>query len=739
DKTAMGVPRDRRREVLVPRLTYRMVVRDTWSVFWRNTSIPAISNAGHSNHRVQRFLWLLLFCVGISLTIKDVIGVFTDYANHPYTTQVNLLHKSSVEFPAVTICNHNRLSCKKLTSVMLQRLSENCKYSEDLVALYNLSRCGVDTLTCDSVRKIYYSHYRDFNEDIPEILRVNDQCLDCQNILDSFRSACIESLEHEHERHPMTDMEFLWKNLNCYQTLTATSQNSAEELLRIPQSLGTCLNNNQDSRMPREGNSQPTGDYVSPKDSEVTVSSNPGEDSGLPGTSDPLQGTVTNGGSYPSTPTGLTSITHAVSHSSDGALGFKVSFGPAGGFGPIDGSTPTITAGSDLITPTGSDLTTPAGSDLTTPAGTDLTTPAGTDLTTPVGTDLTTPAGSDLTPVGTDLATPAGSDLTTPVGSDLTTPVGTDLTTPAGTDLTTPIGTDLTTPVGSDLTPIGTDLATPAGSDLTTPGGSDLTTPAGADLTTPADSDLTTQGGSDLTTPPDSDLTTPAGSDLTTPADSDLTTPAGTDLTTPVGTDLTTPAGSDLTPVGTDLATPAGSDLTAPAGSDLTTPAGTDFTTPAGSDLTTPFGSDLTTPAGSDLTTPFGSDLTTPAGSDLTTPFGSDLTTPASSDLTTPTDLRFTKTAGSDSSSSSDPVTRRKRQIQDERYEFPFGDGPLDADGPFRPQNTETLLPSQLHNLKMNFLAAYMHMPPTLQKEIGYSFNELVLDCDYMGYKCTNE
>ncbi|CAL4242849.1 unnamed protein product, partial [Meganyctiphanes norvegica] len=106
-------------------VSYCQVVTETSSTFWNSTSIAGICNSAAAKNPAAKLIWLSLFIGGISITAYDVTNVFLDYFSYPYSTQVTMTYKSSVEFPAVTVCNQNRVSCEKLHKIMVTSLLED--------------------------------------------------------------------------------------------------------------------------------------------------------------------------------------------------------------------------------------------------------------------------------------------------------------------------------------------------------------------------------------------------------------------------------------------------------------------------------------------------------------------------------------------------------------------------------------------------------------------------------------
>ncbi len=56
----------------------------------------------------RSLIWTAIFCVGVGMTVDSIAFVVHDYYSYPVITSTILSHQTSVTFPAVTVCNHNR-------------------------------------------------------------------------------------------------------------------------------------------------------------------------------------------------------------------------------------------------------------------------------------------------------------------------------------------------------------------------------------------------------------------------------------------------------------------------------------------------------------------------------------------------------------------------------------------------------------------------------------------------------
>ena len=87
------------------------LIQVLWKTFlnWcEDTSIAGLSKGVSSKSNLKKAYWLCLFTIGAYCTIEGVVQTITDYKRYEVTTSNDLLFKSSVPFPAISICNQNR-------------------------------------------------------------------------------------------------------------------------------------------------------------------------------------------------------------------------------------------------------------------------------------------------------------------------------------------------------------------------------------------------------------------------------------------------------------------------------------------------------------------------------------------------------------------------------------------------------------------------------------------------------
>ena len=78
-------------------MSAKSVLWETWDAFWQDTSIAGVNNAGKARKSlVRRYIWLLLFVLGMVATYFSLKIVIDEYVMYPVTTTITILHKDKV-------------------------------------------------------------------------------------------------------------------------------------------------------------------------------------------------------------------------------------------------------------------------------------------------------------------------------------------------------------------------------------------------------------------------------------------------------------------------------------------------------------------------------------------------------------------------------------------------------------------------------------------------------------------
>ena len=105
-----------------------------WKSFVEKTSLVGLSYINSSTNFFTRGLWILIFIGLVAATAWNTAKVVSEYLSYPVETTVTVESKSTVPFPAVTVCNRNPVPCSKLAKAYF-------KYPEDLGPLMKTSKC----------------------------------------------------------------------------------------------------------------------------------------------------------------------------------------------------------------------------------------------------------------------------------------------------------------------------------------------------------------------------------------------------------------------------------------------------------------------------------------------------------------------------------------------------------------------------------------------------------------------
>lgn len=94
----------------------------------KKSSIYAISQVGHAESPFRKILWVLVLIAGLLGCCYEIHSFLVLYFQYPVVINLNVENRKSLEFPAVTICNLNRM--KKMYEVCLEsdESAKTCKF-----------------------------------------------------------------------------------------------------------------------------------------------------------------------------------------------------------------------------------------------------------------------------------------------------------------------------------------------------------------------------------------------------------------------------------------------------------------------------------------------------------------------------------------------------------------------------------------------------------------------------------
>ena len=104
------------------------------------TSLAGISQSRASDCKLHKWVWITFFIVGFTFTAFQVISSLLTYKQYNTETSITLTNKVRLDFPSVTICNHNRVHCRHLYNLILnnKKVSTAFKNTIEYNCLYAL-------------------------------------------------------------------------------------------------------------------------------------------------------------------------------------------------------------------------------------------------------------------------------------------------------------------------------------------------------------------------------------------------------------------------------------------------------------------------------------------------------------------------------------------------------------------------------------------------------------------------
>ncbi len=84
--------------------------------YMKGSSIAGLCHAANARSYIRGTYWLVIFVVGLVLTARSLVVLVDEFLQHPVVTSSELITREKVAFPAITMCNINRVNCLNLMS-----------------------------------------------------------------------------------------------------------------------------------------------------------------------------------------------------------------------------------------------------------------------------------------------------------------------------------------------------------------------------------------------------------------------------------------------------------------------------------------------------------------------------------------------------------------------------------------------------------------------------------------------
>jgi hypothetical protein len=88
--------------------------------FAKFTSVGGLTHTRNSDNQISRSFWIIIFVIGCILTFISIQSTVSSYLEFDVNVGVKLEQSNGLSFPAVTICNANKVHCGNLHKLILE-------------------------------------------------------------------------------------------------------------------------------------------------------------------------------------------------------------------------------------------------------------------------------------------------------------------------------------------------------------------------------------------------------------------------------------------------------------------------------------------------------------------------------------------------------------------------------------------------------------------------------------------
>ncbi|BFZ05750.1 hypothetical protein BsWGS_08789 [Bradybaena similaris] len=156
-------------------------VKSIYQLFGDITSIHGVQRTTVKT-RWRRIIWAILVLTSFSWGLHQLVIVVDSYFSYPVSSVITLQHGTDIPFPAVTICNLNKLRKSLLPDAVLRDIVSNYTQFDRRITSERYENFIVDTVDLDVRRKAWHNisdmlQFCAFNEErcaVEEFTQVRD-------------------------------------------------------------------------------------------------------------------------------------------------------------------------------------------------------------------------------------------------------------------------------------------------------------------------------------------------------------------------------------------------------------------------------------------------------------------------------------------------------------------------------------------------------------------------------------
>lgn len=86
------------------------------------TTLGGLTQTRDSDNNASRICWIVVFLLGLFMTAFSLKSTLCRYLDHPTTWDLSVTLNQSLEFPAVTVCNANKIHCGNLRNHIIKKV-----------------------------------------------------------------------------------------------------------------------------------------------------------------------------------------------------------------------------------------------------------------------------------------------------------------------------------------------------------------------------------------------------------------------------------------------------------------------------------------------------------------------------------------------------------------------------------------------------------------------------------------
>jgi hypothetical protein len=91
--------------------------------WYRNfTTLGGFTQARDSDNETSRKYWIVILLAGLFMTTNSVKSTITRYLSYPTTWDSSVVLSQALDFPAVTVCNANKVHCGHLREYIIEKV-----------------------------------------------------------------------------------------------------------------------------------------------------------------------------------------------------------------------------------------------------------------------------------------------------------------------------------------------------------------------------------------------------------------------------------------------------------------------------------------------------------------------------------------------------------------------------------------------------------------------------------------